>query len=797
MTTEQPRTEALYEISLAIRQRERLADTAREALLAYVEQLECSVAAVFAQSTREGDSFTLTAAVPTDASEQSVSEHAREHLQDRQRRPAGERDSFPLSGQAEDGTDYWLLELPEFGVLLLAGGLDRQTALALEAVNEQLAAACRNARESDRLRAERDRFEAIFDAIQEPIVTAVYDQGEPIVRRVNDTFLEVFGFEEAEVVGASVNDLIVPDSDIQRTEAGGIDAQLAHGVPVVREITREAADGTRDFLLRAVPVNTDASNEYVGIFVDITDNKARQRRFEWLYDESRAILGSTDTETICDHALDAGRELLDFSRAAVYRYDRATEALVPTVTVDSGTDTSGNWEQYTEEGSVAWEVFRSGPRWFEDLANCELSVPCGEKHGSALFLPLGEHGVMMMATEQPGAFDETDFQVAKLLSVVVEVALDRALRERGLAEIQSITRRVLDADDHEEAARAVLDQLPAALDMPMSAIWRYDAASDALDPIATTEAALDLVEEIPTFSGDDSIAWRAFDQGETKLVGDVSAHENVYNEGTPFKSEILMPLGDFGVLATASTRQGSFTESERRLLETLAANVETAMRLVSHRHERDLLDQVIARVLRHNLRNDLNVIQGHAVALTDYPEVTEHAEAIIEHCEDLQNTAQNARKMREIVDSSGETTTLSLPAVVDHALGRITEKFPDTEITVEVDSVPHVIAHPALPTAIEQLLENSIEHAEIPASAVSVALTISKTEGAAVVEIADNGPGVPQEELEILDQHGESALEHGSGAGLWMVDRVVEYSNATIEFNTDDGTTVQLRFDPA
>ena len=30
-----------------------------------------------------------------------------------------------------------------------------------------------------------------------------------------------------------------------------------------------------------------------------------------------------------------------------------------------------------------------------------------------------------------------------------------------------------------------------------------------------------------------------------------------------------------------------------------------------------------------------------------------------------------------------------------------------------------------------------------------------------------------------------------------MVDRVVEYSNATIAFNTDDGTTVRLQFDPA
>lgn len=794
MTTEQPRTEALYEISIAIRQRERLADTARGALSAYVEQLECPLAAVFAQQAREGGSFSLTAAIPSDPGERRVYERARDRLRTRQRRPARERDSFPLSGQAEHGVDYWLFELPDFGVLLLAGGLDRQTALALEAVNEQLAAACRNAREAQLLRAERDRFEAIFDAIQEPIVTAVYEKGEPIIRRANDVFLEVFGYEEAEVIGTSVNDLIVPDRETQQTEARGIDEQLAHGESVTREISRETADGLREFLLRAVPVDSDITNEYVGIFVDITDNKARQRRFEWLYNESRAILSSTDTETICEHTLAASSEVLDFSRAGIYLYDRQNEALVPTVAEpDDAVDT----DPITDEGTFLWSVYRTGPRWCEDLANCGARVPYDPPRGSGFFLSLGEHGVLTMATSPPCEFDETDFQVAKLLAVIVEIALDRALREQGLEEIQSITRRILDATDHEGAARGVLDQLPSALDMPNSVIWRYDGVADELQPVAATEAAVDLAGPIPTFSGDDSIAWRAFDQGETQLLADVSAHEDVYNEHTPFNSEIIMPLGEFGVLGTASTRRGSFTETERRLLETLAANVETAMRLVSRRHERDLLDQVIARVLRHNLRNDLNVIQGHAMALANQPESRSHAEAIIEHCENLQKTAQNARRMREIVDSSGETTTLSLPAVVDHALRRITEQFPDTEITVEAESVPQVIAHPALPTAIEQLLENSIEHAEIPASAVSVALTVTETDGAVVVEIADNGPGVPQEELDILDQHGESALEHGSGAGLWMVDRVVEYSNATIEFNTDDGTTVRLQFDPA
>lgn len=92
--------------------------------------------------------------------------------------------------------------------------------------------------------------------------------------------------------------------------------------------------------------------------------------------------------------------------------------------------------------------------------------------------------------------------------------------------------------------------------------------------------------------------------------------------------------------------------------------------------------------------------------------------------------------------------------------------------------------------SIGQLLENSSEHADKPHGEVCVAVRSYEDHGAVVLELTDDGPGIPQEELNILAQHG-------SGAGLWMVDRIVEYSNATIEFSTDDGTTVRLRLDPA
>jgi hypothetical protein len=88
----------LYEISLAIRQRERLADTAREAVAAYVEHLDCSLGAVFEYTGSGQVPYTSVGAVPDTSHERECYEAARERLARWQDLPDAERDSLPLSG---------------------------------------------------------------------------------------------------------------------------------------------------------------------------------------------------------------------------------------------------------------------------------------------------------------------------------------------------------------------------------------------------------------------------------------------------------------------------------------------------------------------------------------------------------------------------------------------------------------------------------------------------------------------------------------------------------------------------
>ncbi len=128
-----------------------------------------------------------------------------------------------------------------------------------------------------RLDEERRRFRVLFEQFTQPTVEVEYENEEPIVRRVNPAFEEVFGYAAEAIVGESLDEYIVPDG--QETEAERINEQVREGDRLAAEqVTRRTADGTREFLLQNA-VYPDGSGGFA-IYTDITDRRERERRVE-------------------------------------------------------------------------------------------------------------------------------------------------------------------------------------------------------------------------------------------------------------------------------------------------------------------------------------------------------------------------------------------------------------------------------------------------------------------------------------------------------------------------------------
>ena len=88
---------------------------------------------------------------------------------------------------------------------------------------------------------------------------------------------------------------------------------------------------------------------------------------------------------------------------------------------------------------------------------------------------------------------------------------DRKTREQELAGLNQVARELMGADTQEEIVEIGVNTGRDLLGLETNAIHLYDEESRGLVPVAATDAAYDLVPELPTFTGNDSIAWRVFE----------------------------------------------------------------------------------------------------------------------------------------------------------------------------------------------------------------------------------------------------------------------------------------------
>lgn len=218
---------------------------------------------------------------------------------------------------------------------------------------------------------------------------------------------------------------------------------------------------------------------------------------------------------------------------------------------------------------------------------------------------------------------------------------------------------------------------------------------------------------------------------------------------------------------------------------------------------------VLNRVLRHNLRNDLNVVHGFlgiARANVDDEHVQRSLRTAASKTADVMALGEKARDIEQVVEAAGTAESVGLDRVLADVVADLETDFPEATIRVEGATRVRVRGEERLVDhVLRNLLENGLEHAEeaSPTTTVTVEPAVEHTgatgdgsagaEGTVRVVVADDGPGIPAHELDALDATQETALEHGSGLGLWLVTWGVDALGGHVCFDADEeGTTVHL-----
>lgn len=232
-----------------------------------------------------------------------------------------------------------------------------------------------------------------------------------------------------------------------------------------------------------------------------------------------------------------------------------------------------------------------------------------------------------------------------------------------------------------------------------------------------------------------------------------------------------------------------FTEPMLSQVQAVKAGVEIlltgALMFVLIRKSRDPLErtnealerrqeelQVLHRVLRHNLRNDLNVIRGVTDALqVDAPSArAADCEQIRESTEEILHYIQQANQIRRVTEGSDELATYDLgtriPALVESLDGVIG----NADVSVLIPDGATVEVNHMFDAAIEELLTNAVQHNDGETPRISI--TVSEDggyRGMTEIRVEDDGPGIPADVPRILARSEHDQVDHLDGMGLWFV----------------------------
>ncbi|XGI83461.1 ATP-binding protein [Halorutilales archaeon Cl-col2-1] len=219
--------------------------------------------------------------------------------------------------------------------------------------------------------------------------------------------------------------------------------------------------------------------------------------------------------------------------------------------------------------------------------------------------------------------------------------------------------------------------------------------------------------------------------------------------------------------------------------------------------EREKQLKVLDRVLRHNMHSEMNVVLGYARIIRERSsgEVRDEAAKIIETAEGLIETTDKEKEIVDVLSEDKKSTVFGVDTLLEGRIQTLRDRYPDYEVVCDApsDSVG-VRSIPEIGKAIDELIGNAAEYNDSDSPRIEVSVSARPSEDCVEITVADNGPGIPDEEVRILTAETEiQPLYHGSGLGLWLVHHIVERSGGSLRFeeNQPRGSIVRMRLPSA
>jgi signal transduction histidine kinase len=185
---------------------------------------------------------------------------------------------------------------------------------------------------------------------------------------------------------------------------------------------------------------------------------------------------------------------------------------------------------------------------------------------------------------------------------------------------------------------------------------------------------------------------------------------------------------------------------------------------------------VLNRILRHNVRNELDVVRAHAEDADLTP--------AIQSVDRLKRLSEETRRVQQLMKrSADDRTPTELSLLLDDIVADVTAET-SAEVTVTALDVSVTLDRKLCRYAVRQLVENAVEHndASVPRIMVRAEHSGSDVE----IIVADDGPGIPESEQTVIEAGEEDSLKHASSFGLWGTNWAVRAMGGSLSFGNSD-----------
>ncbi len=193
----------------------------------------------------------------------------------------------------------------------------------------------------------------------------------------------------------------------------------------------------------------------------------------------------------------------------------------------------------------------------------------------------------------------------------------------------------------------------------------------------------------------------------------------------------------------------------------------------------------MGKKVRHDIRSPLAALQGiWAAAELDF--------------ETKKNLGLTVIRMEEIISDLEESTTKKKQFLIDEISQVVTEVIKEKKLFIDAQIAIHLnckvkvfakIVRSDLKRTVSNIIDNSLQ-----AGCSEISIRVENQNSNVLIEVADNGSGIPMQFLTKVKQKGFTfGKVGGSGSGLFYADETMKLFNGSLEINSSaSGTKVSL-----